>query len=236
LGWAGGAKVAIVTGAGRGIGRAICLELARREWRLVLVARGRGELLETQRGCGEGHLVWPADLLDAGAVDRLVPGVLKKVGRLDALVNNAGMAPMLDVGKTTPRRFREVIELNLTVPFVLARAGWEALGRRGGAIVNISSLAALDPFEGFSAYAASKAGLNSLTASLAREGAKQGIAVHSVAPGAVETGMFRLIASEKEYPKSRTLLPGDVARVVARCVCGELEGTSGRVIWMSREP
>src|SRR5206468_11715185 len=118
--------------------------------------------------------------------------------------------------------WRATIDTNLSATFYLSKAAWPILKRQGGgAIVNISSMAARDPFAGFAAYGAAKAGVNLLSLSLAREGAAHGIRVYTVAPGAVETPMFRGIMSRDQFPTEQTLDPADVARVIGQCVGGD---------------
>jgi NAD(P)-dependent dehydrogenase (short-subunit alcohol dehydrogenase family) len=101
-------------------------------------------------------------------------------------------------------------------------------------IVNISSLAARDPFPGFAAYGSAKAGLNLFGLSLAREGATIGIRVYTIAPGAVETSLFRSLMTVEQFPTEQTLSPVEVARVIARCAAGDAEFISGQVIWMQK--
>jgi NAD(P)-dependent dehydrogenase (short-subunit alcohol dehydrogenase family) len=101
-------------------------------------------------------------------------------------------------------------------------------------IVNVSSLAARDPFPGFFAYGAAKAGLNLLGLSLARQGASIGVRVCTVAPGAVETPLFRSLMTPEQFPTENTLSPEDVARVIGQCATGDLRFTSGEVIWMHK--
>ena len=101
-------------------------------------------------------------------------------------------------------------------------------------MVNVSSVAARDPFPGFAAYAAAKAGLNLFGLCAAREGEQIGVRVHTLAPGAVETGMFRQLLTPEQYPTEKTLSPADVARVIADCVRGNLKHTSGEVIYLHK--
>ena len=117
----------------------------------------------------------------------------------------------------------------------LARLAWPFFKKaRAGVLVNISSAAARDPFPGFAAYASAKAALHLLGLSLAREGAPLGIRVHTIAPGAVETPMFRSILTEEQFPREQTLSPSDVAAVIAQCVDGSLTHCSGEVIYMKK--
>jgi NAD(P)-dependent dehydrogenase (short-subunit alcohol dehydrogenase family) len=100
--------------------------------------------------------------------------------------------------------------------------------------VNVSSLGARDPFPGFAAYGAAKAGLNLLGLSLAREGATIGIRVYTVAPGAVETSLLRSLMTTDQLPIDQAMDPVDVAKVIAQCAAGDLRFTSGEVIWMHK--
>jgi NAD(P)-dependent dehydrogenase (short-subunit alcohol dehydrogenase family) len=229
--------VALISGAGRGIGRAAALELAGRGYRLALVARTRGQLLETQRliGAESASMMRDADLRAATACGQVVESALEHFGRIDALVHCAGYAPVSAAESMSDADWNDVLAVNLSAAFFLARAVWPAFKRQGGGvIVNISSPAAQDPFAGFAAYGAAKAGLNTLSLVLAREGAAHNIRVHTISPGATETEMFRALMTPEQYPPERTLAPADVARVIGLCVGGELRHTSGQVIGLSR--
>jgi hypothetical protein len=226
--------VAIITGAGRGIGRATAVELAERGYRLALAARGAEGLDETARLVG-GALCVPTDVTDPSQVESLVRQALERYGRVDAVVNNAGLAPVRPISQMTPEEWRAVIDTNLSAAFYLTRAAWPVFERqRGGVVVNISSAAARDPFPGFAAYGAAKAGLNLFGLSAAREGEKIGVRVHTIAPSAVETEMFRGIMTPDQYPSEKTLDPAEMARMIALCVTGELRYTSGEVIYVHK--
>jgi NAD(P)-dependent dehydrogenase (short-subunit alcohol dehydrogenase family) len=226
--------VAVITGAGGGIGRATAIELAARGYRLVLCGRKRASLEATADAAGGGAVV-PADITLADQVEQVVATAVSQFGRVDLLVNNAGIAPLLGIEQTTDEQWHKVIDTNLSAVFYLCRAVWPHFRRQGGGvIVNVSSLAARDPFPGFAAYGAAKAGLNLLGLSLAREGATMGVRVCTVAPGAVETDLFRSLMTPEQFPASNTLDPADVAKVIAQCAGGELRFTSGEVIWMHR--
>ena len=226
--------VAIITGAGRGIGRATALELARRGYRLALASRRGEDLDETARLAGGGLCV-PTDVTDPSQVERLVRQALDRFGRIDAVVNGAGLAPVRPIAEMSLKEWREVIDTNLSSAFYLTRAAWPAFVRqRGGVVVNVSSAAARDPFPGFAAYGAAKAGLNLFGLSAAREGEPIGVRVHTVAPSAVETGMFRGLMTPEQYPAEKTLDPADVARMIALCVTGELRFASGETIYVHK--
>lgn len=227
-------SVAIITGGGGGIGRATAVELAGRGYRLALCGRRRETLEETAKLAGEG-LAIVADLTRPQDVERIVEQTVDELGRVDVVVNNAGFAPVASVEEMSIADWHATIDTNLSAAFFMSKAVWPIFKRQGGgAIVNISSMASRDPFPGFAAYGAAKAGVNLLSLSLAREGAKSGIRVYTVAPGAVETAMFRGILSKEQYPPENTLDPADVARVIGQCVAGDLRFTSGEVIWVRK--
>jgi NAD(P)-dependent dehydrogenase (short-subunit alcohol dehydrogenase family) len=230
-------SVAIVTGAGRGIGRATAIELGRAGFGLSLLARTEADLAETARqGSIENFLMVPTDVSQPHQVQEATAKTLEKFGRIDAVVNCAGHAPMLPLEQTTDQMWREVMDINLSSAFYLCRAAWPIFRQqKHGAVVLVSSEAARDPFPGFSAYGASKAGLNSLGLSLAREGAEIGVRVHVVAPAATETSMLRSLFSPEQFPNDKTLSPEDVARVIVSCVHGDLVHSSGEVIYLHRD-
>jgi NAD(P)-dependent dehydrogenase (short-subunit alcohol dehydrogenase family) len=229
------APVAIITGAGRGIGRAAAIELAAAGYQLTLVSRNEDELNETARLI-EGGLVAAADVRSPDEIQQVVEGTLGHYeDRLDAVVHCAGIAPAVSIAKMSPEEWRDVIETNLSAAFYLCRAAWPVFERLGGGVVvNVSSFAARDPFPGFAAYGAAKAGVNLFGLSAAREGQAIGVRVHTVAPAAVETSMFRALLTEEEYAPERALSPVDVARVIADCVRGGLCYTNGEVIYLRK--
>jgi NAD(P)-dependent dehydrogenase (short-subunit alcohol dehydrogenase family) len=225
---------AIIAGAGRGIGRATAIALARQGYRLVLVSRSETELEETARVAGDG-LVVPTDVSDPSAVETLIRAMLDQFGRIDAVVNCVGVAPVRSIAEMSPAEWRSVIDVNLSAAFYLCHFAWPAFERQGGGVVvNVSSMASRDPFAGFAAYGAAKAGLNLLGLSAAREGEGIGVRVHTVAPGAVETEMFRQIATPEQWPAAKTLDPAEVADVIVQCVRGDLRYTSGEVIFVRK--
>jgi NAD(P)-dependent dehydrogenase (short-subunit alcohol dehydrogenase family) len=221
------------------------MELGRGGYDLILVARSGEELAETVRlveaeaprgGAGNTQAVAaPADVTRADAVEGVVRAAVERFGRLDAVVHCAGMAPVRSIGEMTPDEWHAVIDTNLSAAFYLCRAAWPVFERqRGGVVVNISSLSARDPFPGFAAYGAAKAGLNLFGLSAAREGERIGVRVHTIAPGAVETAMFRRLATPEQWPAEKTLDPADVAKTIAACVRGDLRYTSGEVIYLHK--
>src|SRR6266850_314201 len=228
------APVAIITGAGRGIGRAIALELANRGYRLALASRNQQEL-EAVAAQAKTAISVPTDITRPNDVQMLVDKTLASFGRIDVIVNNVGLAPVAKVDELSVEQWHAVINTNLSSAFYLTRAVWETFkSQQSGCIVNISSMASRDPLPGFLAYGAAKAGLNLLSLVLAREGAEHGIRSYAIAPGAVETSMFRRMVSKEKWPVEKTLDPADVARVVAQCIDGDLKYTSGEVIFLSK--
>jgi NAD(P)-dependent dehydrogenase (short-subunit alcohol dehydrogenase family) len=233
--------VALITGAGRGIGRAAALALAHAGYRLALVSRTRDELEQTAQlaAPNSNALIFPADVSDPDRAATAVERTIQELGRLDALVNVAGAAPVRSVEAMTPHEWRTVIDTNVSAVFYLSKFAWPHLRNaahpeRPSAIVNISSLASRDPFTGFAAYGAAKAALNLFGLAAAREGQPHNILVHTIAPGAVETEMFRQIMTPDQYPAERCLTPAEVADLILQCATGRLRHLSGEVIWMHK--
>ncbi len=231
----GGLAVALISGAGRGIGRATAIELAGHGYRLGLVSRSRAELDKTAERCRGECLAIAADVSDPRGAESAVEAVVERFGRLDAIINCAGMAPQASIEQTTPQLWRDVIDVNLSSVFYTAHYGWKSLlAAGGGVIVNLSSEAARDPFPGFAAYAAAKAGMHLLAKVMAREGAAVNIRVHTLAPAAVETAMLRKILTAEQLPVDQTLDPREIAAVIVQCLDGSLSPTSGEVIYLHK--
>ena len=231
-------KVAVVTGAGRGIGRGEAIELARCGARVVvneLDADAGRQVVEEIAAAGGEAVLDTGDCSEEETAEHLIATALSTWGRLDALVNNAGYAPLRPIREMSVEQWRAVIDTNLSAAFYATRAAWPAFERQGGGVVvNVSSVSARDPFVGFAAYGAAKAGLNLFGLAAAREGERIGVRVHTVAPAAVETGMFRGLVPPDRWPAEKTLDPADVAKVIAQCVRGELRYASGEVIYLHK--
>jgi NAD(P)-dependent dehydrogenase (short-subunit alcohol dehydrogenase family) len=226
--------VCIITGAGRGIGRATAMELDRLGWRLLLVSRTLAELRATASLCRHAATV-VADVTHSDDVQGVIDSAIVEYGRIDAAVNCAGVAPNVPIATMTDDQFQQTMQTNLAHVFYMTRALWPQFKRqKGGAIVNVSSLSSRDPFNGFGAYAAAKAGVNLFSLVAAREGAPHNIRVHVVAPGAVETKMLRDFCPESAIPRDQTLDPAVVAKVIAQLVAGDLAHTSGEVIYVHK--
>ena len=183
--------VAIVTGAGRGIGRRVALTLAERGYAVAANDLEAPEgTLEELRSLGATALSLPGDVSDEGTVRGMLETVMGEFGRVDVLVNNAGVSFIAPAEETTLSDWRRVLEVNLTGPFLTSRIfGVEMLERGSGSIVNVSSVAGLLGIGDRAAYNASKHGLIGLTRTLAAEWGGRGVRVNAVCPGWVKTEM-----------------------------------------------
>ncbi len=214
----------LITGASRGIGRAIAERLAADGYDLALVARNAAALDEVVASLpGEGnHRAYPADIADEAAVAGVVARAHEEIGPLYGLVNNAGITRDALLLRMSPEAWRQVLDVNLTGTFLFTRAVAPLMMRqRQGRIVNITSVIGLTGNAGQANYAASKAGIVALTKSVARELGGRSITVNAVAPGFIETDMTADLPEpvRKEMlgriPLRRLGTGSDVAGVVA---------------------
>lgn len=232
--------VAVITGAGSGIGRATAIALSRLGYAVVLVGRREASLRETLAGSGSPNgLIHVADLGDPAAAAGVIAATMAKFGRVDVLVNNAGIGRAIPIAQTTIADVEEAWRVNTLGAAALILAAWPVFVRqhgqplwstRAGCIINVSSMASFDPFPGFFAYASSKAAMDLLTASAAKEGAAVGVRVFSVNPGAVETPMLRASFDEAMISRADTLDPAVVADVISACIRGDLDDRIGQRI------
>lgn len=211
-------RTAIVTGAGRGIGRAVSLAIAKNGARVVLVSRTESELEEVAReirGHGGEALPFPADVRKIRKMETLARTALQAYGGIHILVNNAGTAGralQTEVHQLATEEWNDIIETNLTGTFHCCKAVLDTMiTQREGHIINIASLAGKYPFPGASAYCASKAGLLIFSESLMLEARKYNIKVSCIAPGSVNTGFM---PSEVKEEESWKLDPEDIAQIV----------------------
>jgi NAD(P)-dependent dehydrogenase (short-subunit alcohol dehydrogenase family) len=183
--------VAVVTGAARGIGRVVALTLAERGYRVAANDLAEPEAtLREMRDAGATVLALPGDVSDEEAVRGMVRTVVDGFGRVDVLVNNAGVSLITPAEKTTVSDWRRVLEVNLTGPFLTCREfGRAMLGQGSGSIVNVASVAGLLGIADRAAYNASKHCLIGLTRTLAAEWGGRGVRVNAVCPGWVKTEM-----------------------------------------------
>jgi hypothetical protein len=209
---------ALVTGAGRGIGRAIALALAREGARLTVVSRSAAELDSLAgeiEASGARGIAFAADLRSRSACDAAIAAAVECFGGLQILVNNAGMGAFANVQDTSDEDWESVIGTNLTAAFRLTRAAIPHLAHRGGHVVMISSLAGQNAIAGMAAYCASKAALDHFATCLMLEVRQRGVKVTTIAPGSVDTAF----AGGPRPPDSSWMLTAeDVAQTVVDVV------------------
>ncbi len=237
-------QVALVTGAGRGIGRGIALGLAAHGWQIAINYRSDREsaartLREIEQAGGKGILA-PADVARLEEHAGLVSTTLEAFGRIDLLVNNAGMAPRqrVDVLETSEASFNEVLGVNLKGPFFLAqRVAKVMLAQGRGMLINIGSISAYASSLNRSEYCIAKAGLAMVTQLFADRLAGSSILVYEIRPGIIETDMtgpahekYDRLIGEGITPIQRWGQPEDVARMVVALAEGQFSFSTGEVI------
>jgi NAD(P)-dependent dehydrogenase (short-subunit alcohol dehydrogenase family) len=228
--------VALVTGAGRGIGRAVSVRLSESGYRVALTARGEAELEETAASCPRQTLVLPGDATDPGFVESCFAEIEAHWGPVSVLVANAGAGVSASVVKTTDDQWQRMLDLNLTAPFRFIRRSLPAmLAAEHGRVVVIASVAAKVGEPYISAYTASKHGVLGLVRSAAAETARSGVTVNAVCPGYVDTPMTdqtvqgivdktgrtpeqARAALDAKQPINRLITPDEVADAVLWCV------------------
>jgi len=237
-------KVILVTGAGRGIGQGLAVDLARRGARLAVHYLGeKGEADETCstiRAAGGDAFAVPADLTVAAERDRLIPAVVAHFGRLDVLINNAGLdIGLMPLDTITEAQFDAILGVNLKAAFFCAQAAARQMMAQGsaGRIINISSIHSSRTVAARSVYAASKGGLDALTRGLALDLARHSITVNAIAPGFVEVERSRRaipgydpVAVGGEIPAGRVGFPSDIAAMAAFLASDESAFLTGQVI------
>lgn len=217
--------VAIVTGGSRGIGSAIVAAFLREGARVYYVSRTQAENhadFESLAAAGGGAVTWTAcDVTDMASVDAAVDAVAAREGKIDVVVNNAGMTRDNLVFRMTLEDWDAVLRTNLTSAFLVSRtAARHMIKKKSGSIVNISSVAGIAGNGGQTNYSASKAGLIGFTKSLARELSARKVRVNAVAPGYIETSMTHALPEDARsklmasIPLGRTGTPEDVAKAV----------------------
>lgn len=224
------APVALVTGAGSGIGAALCRLLAAEGYRLALVGRTSTSLCATGGGLpgkrGHDWVEIPADMADPGSARSAVDRAIAHFGRLDALVNNAGGAELRPLIEHDAGSIARAMGVNAIGPLNAIACALPHMAPRGsGVIVNVSSMAVLDPFPGLGVYAAAKAALEAVCVGIRNE--HPGLRAYAIAPGAVETPMLRSVVPASALPTERTLDPEAVAREIAACITGRTDLPNG---------
>ncbi len=228
-------KIALITGASRGIGRAIAVDLAKHGADLALAGRDHAALEETVAACisareGTKALVLTGDVAEQSAVDGFVAETMASFGRVDFAIGNAGQSVDALLLRLKPEVLDQLLSVNLKSAFYLCGAvAKPMMKQRAGSIVLMSSIVGLMGNAGQAAYAAAKAGLLGLTKSLAKELGSRNIRVNAVAPGLIETAMTKKMPDEaREYLLKQAALgragkPEDVSGVVT-FLCSEAAG------------
>jgi 3-oxoacyl-[acyl-carrier protein] reductase len=232
-------RVAVVTGASRGIGRAIAARLAAQGATVVAAARGEnaaGTVGEITAAGGKAEVA-AVDVSDAAAIDALVRGALERHGRIDILVNNAGITKDQLILRMKRDDWDSVIATNLTGAFALTQAVLKPMIRqKGGRIICISSVVGQSGNAGQANYAASKAGIIGFAKAVAQEVASRNITVNVVAPGLIETDMTRAITETardelaSRIPLKRFGTPDDIAAAVCFLASDEAAYITGQVL------
>ena len=234
-------RIALVTGASRGIGRATAIKLAGEgadvAVHYVRSAKSAEEVCEEVRTLGRRAIALQADIADRVAVNEMVAQATAALGPIELLVNNAGDVGNMDFDRLTPEHWDRIIAINLTGPFNVIWAVKEGMvQQKFGRIVNVSSIAALAPRPNQFAYAAAKAGVISFTKSACDPLAKHNVRINSLAPGAIDTDMIHEISPEMlEHLRSTTPLqrlgtPEEMANIIAFLLSEDASYMTGATI------
>lgn len=234
-------KTALVTGAGKGIGRAIALALAKMGVLVIVNYRGSKEQAEETvqkiREMGQEAEAYPCDVSDFQAVETMMKTIVSKYGRLDILVNNAGITKDGLILKMSEEDFDKVVDTNLKGTFhTIRHASRQMIRQRSGRIINISSVSGVMGNPGQANYAAAKAGIIGLTKTMAKELGSRGITVNAIAPGFIETDMTAVLSEsvqqniQAQIPLGHFGKPEDVAAAAAFLASEEASYITGQVL------
>jgi NAD(P)-dependent dehydrogenase (short-subunit alcohol dehydrogenase family) len=231
-------RIALVTGGGRGIGRAIAEKFASRKIKIAICSRNLAELKETAAFLSKNYqadaLPLVCDVTDELQVEETIKKIITRWGRLDVLVNNAGISKFGDWINTSTKDFDEVMKVNLYGTYYCSKVALALMiKQKFGRIINISSIKAFTPEDFFGSYAVSKMAIITLTKSMSLENTKYGITVNAICPGYVDSGHIdkkyysKLI---KEVPQRRMIMSEEIADLVSFLARKESKGITGQAI------
>ncbi|HHV24141.1 MAG TPA: SDR family oxidoreductase [Methanosarcina sp.] len=227
-------QTALITGGSKGIGKAICLALAKEGANVVIAARNESEIkgtIDKLKAMGSKALAIRTDVRSEEDVRRLISMTIDKCGRLDILINNAGVAYKKRLEETTLEEYDKIMDTNLKGVFLCTKYAIPYIREsKNGKIINISSVGGLHGLPDFSVYCASKFGVNGITESIAAE-LEGEIKVYAICPVAVDTDMYRSIYSDRP-----PLKPEHIAEKVLELCSPDSRVTSGKIIEMQAPP
>jgi 3-oxoacyl-[acyl-carrier protein] reductase len=228
--------VCVVTGGSAGIGLATARRFGQLGYRLLICGRDGAAL---EQAHSQLAAIAPActslalDLVERGTAAQLIDTARHAFGRVDVLVNNAGHAPLAPVDLLSEDSFGMALAINVAAVFHATQAAWQLMREQeSGVILNISSLASIDPYCGFSVYGACKAWVNLFTKAIAEEGRSLGIRAYSVALGAVETRMLRGLFPD--FPRQQALTPEEVANFLSSLCDDSMRHATGQTILLKK--
>jgi NAD(P)-dependent dehydrogenase (short-subunit alcohol dehydrogenase family) len=237
-------RIAVVTGAGSGLGRATAIRLAREGIAVACLDLRGDAAAETAQKIGtDGGRAWAVtcDISDEASTAAAIRGVLDEAGTIDVLVNAAGIAAVSHLLDISLADWRRILDVNLTGTFLMARAAIPALLESNGCMVNVSSIAALRGWRYMAAYSASKAGVVALTRTLAVEFGRRGVRVNCVCPGSIATPLAAALTPVRDADpvlmsrgpallEQRVAQPEEVAGTIAYLVSDEARFITGSVV------
>lgn len=221
-------KIIIITGASGGIGKEMVVTFSKLEAKVVAVSRSKDKLEKMAEELHRDCMVYAADIRDEDSVRNLMEAVFEKYGRIDVLINNAGYVEPAGLMDITLKQWNETVDTNLTGTFICTKQAVRFMKKQGGKIINIASTSGLSPRAGWSAYAASKAGVINFSLTMADELRTYNIKVFCICPGRTATDLRKKLVPNED-PHS-IMQPRAVVEVVKYCLCEESDVLEGQPI------